>query len=194
MEVKELCPGHGTGRGIIFSTKGFSLIELLVVLAVMAIFLTTVLPDMRNLVARERTTVSVNKLRSSLALARTLAITRHSYIHACPSEDGQSCIRSDNWQQGWILFEDSNHDKQRDDGEAILQVVDPLANGTRISLRGSFGIRHYLKYKPDGSAFPNGSFLVCHPDSGIGKALVIIHSGRVRLSSRQTNGSLVTCN
>ncbi len=194
MEVKELCPGHGTGQGIIFSSSGFSLIELLMVLAVVAILLTAVLPDMRHLVAQERTAASVNELRTSLALARSSAITRQTFIHTCSSEDGQTCTRSEHWQMGWIVFEDRNHNKQRDAGENLLHVVGPLGNSTQITLRGSFGIRHYLKYKPDGSAFPNGSFLICHPDSGVGKALVIIHSGRVRLSRRQTSGALVTCN
>jgi hypothetical protein len=50
-----------------------------------------------------------------------------------------------------------------------------------------------MKYKPSGQAFPNGSFLICNPNIGVGKALIMYRSGRLRLSKKQTNGSAVTC-
>ena len=194
MEVNRPCPGQGSGWDkLLYQYNGYTLIELLITLAILSVLALNVFPNISALLAQERSIILSNKLASALAYARTESVTKQLTILTCQSDDGTQCSRSEDWHNGWIIFADKNANKQRDPEENLLYVVPAAENGTKVKFRGSAGIRHYVKYKPGGEAFPNGSFIICNPDIGIGSALIITHSGRVRLSKVQTNGSAITC-
>ena len=200
MDVRKYCPSQGFGWGKplhknhSFILRGFTLIELLITLSVASILALTVFPNLSALIAQERSTVLTNSLAHALAYARTEAISKNITILTCQSNNGSECNRSENWHNGWITFFDKNQNKQRDSNETLLRVFAAVNNGTRAIFKGSgAGIKYYMKYKPSGRASPNGSFLICNPDIGVGKALIMAHSGRLRLSKIQTNGSAITC-
>ncbi len=194
MDVKRYCPGQGFGWGRFFYQRnGYTFIELIVTLAVASILALNVFPNLSALLAQERSTILTNTLAGSLAYARSEAIKQQTIIFTCQSNNGSECNRSENWHNGWIIFADKNNNKQRDEEEVLLRVYAAVNNGTQATFRGSRGIRHYVKYKPSGRASPNGSFLICNPNIGVGKALIMTLSGRVRLSKIQTNGSAITC-
>ncbi len=194
MEVRKHCPGQGFGWGNFYYKKyGYTLIELLITLSIVSIFSLNVFPNLSALLAQQRSAVLTNNLAGALAYARSEAITKHTTVLTCQSNNGSECNRSGNWHNGWIIFIDKNRNKQRDPDETLLRVYAAENNGTQATFRGSAGIRHYMKYKPSGQAFPNGSFLICNPNIGVGKALIMYRSGRLRLSKKQTNGSAVTC-
>ena len=194
MEVRKHCPGQGFGWGNFYSQQyGYTLIELLITLSIISIFSLNVFPNLSALLAQQRSAVLTNNLASALAYARSEAITKHITVLTCQSNNGSECNRSGNWHNGWIIFADENRNKQRDPDEILMRVYAAENNGTQVTFRGSAGIRHYMKYKPSGQAFPNGSFLICNPNIGVGKALIMYRSGRLRLSKKQTNGSAVTC-
>ena len=195
MEVRKHCPGQGLGRGKLHhKNHGYTLIELLITLSIISILAITVFPNFSALIAQERSTILTNRLASSLAFARSQAIIKQTTILTCQSNNGSECNRSDNWHNGWIVFIDNNQNKQRDSEEKLLHIFAAANNGTQARFNGGFGIDHYVKYKPSGHAFPNGSFLICNPNIGTGKALIMMRSGRLRLSKKQTNGSAITCN
>lgn len=174
------------------SNRGFTLIELLVTLTAVSILSLTVLPDLSKLIARERSTVLINTLAGSLAFARTESIMKNKPIVTCQSNDGHECSISADWHSGWIIFADENNNELRDTGEELLRVYAPVDNGTRAKFNRSTNY-HYVKYQPSGRAYPNGTFLICNPTLGIGKALVLAMTGRVRLSKTQPNGSVISC-
>lgn len=194
MDVRKYCPSQGFGWDKpLHKNHGFTLIELLITLSVASILTLTVFPNISALIAQERSTVLTNSLARALAYARTEAITKNMTILTCQSNNGSECNRSDNWHNGWIIFVDKNQNKQRDPEEKLLHIFAAADNGTQARFNGGFGIDHYVKYKPSGQAFPNGSFLICNPNSGTGKALIMTHSGRLRLSKKQRDGSAVDC-
>ena len=192
MDVAKHCPGQGFGWGRFFY-QGYTLIELLVVLSVASILALNVFPNLSALMAQERSVILTNSLASTLAYARSEAILKQTTILTCQSDNGSECNRSESWHNGWIVFVDKNNNKQRDAEESLLRVFAAADNGTQAVFNGAFGINHYLKYKPSGHAFPNGSFFICNPNIGIGKALIMYRSGRLRLSKVQTDGSAITC-
>jgi len=194
MDVAKYCSGQGYGWSNFHSKKrGYTLIELLVLLAILSILAIIAFPNLSAVIAQERSTVLTNSLAGSLSYARSLAITKQETIITCQSNNGSECNRSENWHNGWIIFADKNSNKQRDPEEVLLRVFSAANNGTFATFKGSAGIKHYHKYKPDGQGHPNGSFLICHPNVGSGKALIMTLSGRVRLSKKQTNGSAIRC-
>lgn len=194
MDVKKYCLGQGFGQGNLICIKhGYTLIELLVTLAVASILITSAFPSFSALIAQERSTALTNTLAGALAYARSEAITKQATIVTCQSNNGNECNKSENWHNGWIIFIDNNNNKQREQEETLLRVYAAADNGTKATFKGSTGIRHYMKYKPSGRAHPNGSFLICNPDIGVGKALIMTHVGRLRLSKKQTDGSAIIC-
>lgn len=194
MDVTQPCPSQGFGWGIFHSgTRGYTLIELIVVLAVLSILALNIFPNFSALLAQERSTILTNNLASTLAYARSEAVLKQEIILTCQSSDGLECSRSGDWHNGWIVFADINHNEQKDEEETVLRFFAAADNNTQAKFNGAFGIDHYLKYKPSGHAFPNGSFLICNPNIGIGKALIMYRSGRLRLSKQQRDGSAITC-
>ena len=196
MDVKKYCLGQGFGQGnLIYLKHGFTLIELLMALAISSILITSAFPSLSALIAQERSTVITNTLAGALAYARSEAVTKQATIITCQSNDGNECNRSENWHNGWIIFIDNNNNKQREQEETLLRVYAAADNGTQVIFRGSgAGVHYYMKYKPDGSASPNGSFFICPYKTGINKALIMTHSGRLRLSKIRADGNAITCN
>ena len=88
--------------------SGFTLTELLTTLTVMTAVLATGVPAMQNFLANQEMIASVNRVASHLHLARSEAIKRGLHAVLCPSSNGVSCLKSVQWQQGFILFADEN--------------------------------------------------------------------------------------
>lgn len=195
MEVCKPYPGQGFGWDNFQNHHhGYTLIELLITLAVFSILALNVFPSFSALLAQERSIILTNNLAGALAYARSESVTKQMTIITCQSNNGSECNRSEKWHNGWIIFADNNANKQRDPEEALLRVYPAASNGTQAVFNGSRGIDHYIKYKPSGQATPNGSFLICNPGINIGKALIMTQSGRLRLSKVQRDGSAITCN
>lgn len=171
---------------------GVSMVELLVTLAVVSILILNLLPALSQLVARERSTVLINTLAGALAFARSESILKQKPIVTCQSDNGNECNLSADWHNGWIIFTDTNGNKQHDTNEELLRVYSAVENGTRAKFNRA-NHYYYVRYQPTGRAYPNGTFLICNPTIGVGKALILANTGRVRLSSTQANGSAITC-
>lgn len=84
---------------------GFTLVEMLVVLAMMAVLLTLVAPGFGNLIRDNRMISSVNGLRAALHTARSEAIARRAPVRVCATSDGASCDGAANaWAGGYMAF------------------------------------------------------------------------------------------
>src|SRR5215472_4830799 len=109
---------------------GFTLMELLVVVAIVAILLGIGVPSYRYITNSYRMSSEVNGLLGDLQFARSEAIKEGQTITACVSRDGATCdLGSVTWQEGWIVFQDSNNNQTVDPGEAVLRVQRAF-NGT----------------------------------------------------------------
>lgn len=174
------------GSGLsVSSYRGFSLIELMVVLAILSILLLVAVPGYGTWVSSSRIETATNKLRSMMSLARSEAVRRGERIAVCSTLDQYTCSGTSRsgkkiWQRA-LLFQDDDLDRVFDEGETRIRVIDLTEGIMVIWNRGES-----TAFKGDGSLLggANGSFYVVDPaDLGGGSRLVAQNTGRVRQAS-----------
>lgn len=84
--------------------RGFTLIELMVTIAVLAILLGVAAPSFYHQIQNNRSAALGEEFASALNYARGEAVKRGERISLCASADGSECGGA--WDQGWILFRD----------------------------------------------------------------------------------------
>jgi type IV fimbrial biogenesis protein FimT len=157
---------------------GFTIIELMICIAIAAILCAVSAPALGSLIHGETTRASRNALVTSLNLARNMAASEQSRVVVCPSSDQRTCSDGAWWQNGWIVFEDTNHDGQHAANERIIETVQ-TQNAMAILTSEA---RERVTYRADGtSPGTNLTFTFCDR-SGANKAstVVVSNAGRAR--------------
>jgi type IV fimbrial biogenesis protein FimT len=161
--------------------RGFTLTELLVVLAIAGILAMIGAPAMGGLLARTQDANAEASIAGALRHARAAAVMHNARVVVCPSLDGRRCHQGDVWQRGWIIARDANHDGQPDAGVPLIAVHAAMPTGTAVIT--SVG-RTRIAFHPEGSAAgSNANFTICHVHERQGKSVVVANSGRVRLGA-----------
>jgi type IV fimbrial biogenesis protein FimT len=153
------------------STAAFSLIELLVTLAIVGIFLLLAISGFHTFVIKTRVTSQVNQFMSAIAYARSEAIMRGEVITLCKSVDHKTC--GGQWRDGQIII----NAKQQ-----VLRVYQALPVGDQLLWFSNFKQNNFLQFSAAG--FTNGqqgSFYYCPADKRYAKRIVVEQSGRVRV-------------
>lgn len=84
--------------------RGFSIIELMVALAVMAVFLVLATPMVSTILEKNHVSSATNSLLGSINYARAEAINRGTYVSICPTADGKTCATSTAYDTGWLIY------------------------------------------------------------------------------------------
>jgi type IV fimbrial biogenesis protein FimT len=165
------------------ASGGFTLTELLIALAIAAILATLGAPAMGNLLARTREAGAEASMAGSLRHARTIAVMHNTRVVVCPSRDGRHCRKGDDWQHGWLIGGDGDHDGQPDAGAQALTVVGAMPAG--IGIVTSAG-RGQIIFHPNGNAAgSNVRFTICQTRAASGKSVILANSGRVRIADAE---------
>ncbi len=88
--------------------KGFSLVEVLTVVALIAVFLGLAAPSLRDMVQINKVSSDVGTFLADLKFARSEAIKTGRAVSVCATSNGTSCLASNTWHSGWIVFHDPN--------------------------------------------------------------------------------------
>jgi len=103
---------------------GFSMVELLAVLAVAGVLLAAGAPGLRDLVRAQQLKAASGDLFSAIGLARAQALARGAVVTVLPKGAGGA-----DWTAGWTVFLDRDGDRKPGLGDIILAEHGPLAQG-----------------------------------------------------------------
>ena len=175
--------------------SGFTLIELMFVLAVAAILLSVAVPALQMFSTNAKQTGAINDFVSSMHLARNTAITTNARVTMCASSNAASC-EIVSWDSGWILFRDANSNQTVDGTDAIIGTG-ARSDGLDIV---SAEYDNFLMYRPNGRVMSavvgtnTGDFVVCdRRGANYSKVVGVGLSGRPKLSKTLSDGSAPTC-
>jgi type IV fimbrial biogenesis protein FimT len=109
------------------SSSGFTMIELVTVIAIVGILMAIGVPSFRYVTTANRISSEVNGLLGDLQFARAEAIKEGHPVVVCVSTNFLSCNNTNTWQSGWIICSDTNNDGTCDAGDPIYRVQKPFA-------------------------------------------------------------------
>jgi len=158
--------------------NGFTLIELMVTIAVAAVLLTLAAPSFQSLLISNRLTALTNDLVSDLAFARSEAIKRGVVVSVCVANSTTTCGAGTDWAQGWIVFVDAGTAGDAT-GDTVLRYHEALRGNT--TLNATIG-NHFISYFPSGTVDAAQTFKVCSTGAQ-GRNVAISASGRVNTTT-----------
>lgn len=107
--------------------NGFSLIEVLIALALAGVLMMLAVPAFQAMQARRAVAAAVSAIESDFALARSEAIRRGHSVTLCNSDDGVKCLGGEapnvNWTPGWIIYANPPN---ANTASAPLRIQSPL--------------------------------------------------------------------
>jgi type IV fimbrial biogenesis protein FimT len=170
-------------------SAGFTLVELMVALAIVAIAISLAGPSFDGMFQRSRLASQTADLTSSFAYARSEALKRGVRVTVCKSADPTAaapvCSAGATWNSGWIIFADNtqiagNVAGTVDGADQVLRINQAL-NGAALTVGAAF--EHWIAFAPTGAAVggsgvANGSFQICQ---GVhGQSITVNVMGRVQ--------------
>lgn len=114
---------------------GFTLVELMITVAVLAVMLTIGFPSFQSVLRSNRIATATNEMIASMSLARSEAIKNTHGAGVCASTAGADCDGA-SWGDGWLVWDDTNGDGVLDDGETVLRFTagNPKVSGDATDL------------------------------------------------------------
>lgn len=174
--------------------RGFSIVELMMTLAVAGVLIATAAPSFVNTIRENRLTSQTNEVLGALALARSEGAKRSSVtITLCPSSDGTTCADTTSWENGWIIMVDADADRVLDaaDGDMVVKYFQPLSGDNTLRTSG-FTSAKFLQISNLGAPTSAGSFVLCDARGNTSaKAVVMLISGQTRVAVDEDDNGIV---
>ena len=161
---------------------GFTVIELLFVVALLAVLLSIGAPGLQTMVTNNRISTAAGDLMTDLTFARATAISRSQRVGVCVSSDQATCTGS-SWTQGWIVYMDANSNGNLDAGETLVRVHEELAGALTVTPTPDTVT---VVFRPSGPADASRTFQICKAGFK-GRTITINATGRPQSTSMASN-------
>ncbi len=161
---------------------GFTLIELMVTLSVLAVLLAAGIPSFTGLLRQWRLEAAVNTLSGDLRLARSNATRTSRHVVVC-AQDGGQCSGEETWTQGWLVFIDADSDDALGNGDTVIAQRGPQAGIAAMGLSSS--VKHHIRFRPNGTLNGMSATINVQTTGADSKQqdVVINNIGRIHVSS-----------
>jgi type IV fimbrial biogenesis protein FimT len=156
--------------------QGFSLIELMIAIALLGVVLAIAVPSFTDAVLGSKLRSYANNFLASTYLARGEAIKRNSVVNLCASSNGTSCTGS--WEQGWIVLA----------GTTVIQRQSALPSGLKMTESGGISS---IGFQPTGVGGAPATLTVCRATPSVGsqeRVISVSATGRASVT-KTTTGS-----
>lgn len=156
---------HGkTARRPARPARGFTLVELMITVAVLAVVAGLAAPLFAGVINGNRLTSTANEIAAGIQAARMEALRRGVRVTLCQSTNGTTCSTTTPWQ-GWLVFADANGNNAPDAGEITQtgRIEAPL----RVTASSNLA-NNRMSFRADGIAYSadtllTGNIRVCMP-------------------------------
>lgn len=157
--------------------KGFTLLELMVTVAIAGILVGIAIPSFTSIIASTRLTTAANELITALNYARSEAIKRGVivYVHQKNATAGE-------WKGGWEVLIDSDNSNTYNAADTLLRTYAALPSGYTLSTASL----DYTGYFPSGlgSRGTNVVFSLCNATNAATSRTISINVvGRTQVST-----------
>ncbi|WP_167854832.1 GspH/FimT family pseudopilin [Mangrovimicrobium sediminis] len=170
--------------------RGFSIVELMVVLVVLAVTLTLAAPSFIDTRKNSQIRTESYAFRSTLTNARSEAMARRFPVIVCESADNTNCTTSGDWSNGYLAFADMDEDDAPDPNEIIInhRVSAPEIELAFEDFSGTGQSR--VSFSTRGEARGSSGTMIICDDRGAkrGSAVILRGSGQVSMAT-DTDGS-----
>ncbi len=183
------------------ANEGFTLLELMITLAIAAILFAMALPSFKGSIRSNRLTTITNELIASLNLARSEAIKRGQSVTVRKVDDNSATNfnASANWEDGWDVFTDADGDGNfvAGDGDTLIRTYQALS--ANYTLRGDTEFPDFISFGATGLSnnTARGSFTLCDssdgnttPEANTAKLILINTVGRTRMGVDSNNDGI----
>jgi len=129
------------------NNKGFTLVEMMITVAIAAILLTVAVPSFQTLIENNRLATNVNSFIAMLQYAKTEAVKRNATVSLCAGNPNNGCACGPgagcdaNWKNGYMIFTDPNVNCTVDQGDQTLQFREGIKGDYTITANGCLTFR-----------------------------------------------------
>ncbi|WP_299802202.1 GspH/FimT family pseudopilin [uncultured Shewanella sp.] len=170
--------------------RAFTLVELMVTIAVAAILISVAAPSFNSFYENSRSDSAIRNIQQSLQLARSQAVSYGSTVTVCPLREG-SC--GTDWQNGFSVFIDNGTlgtlDSTNGIDDKVIRVID------------GFNSKDFISYDENSISFSSDGLITGKFTSGIlsycpssktndnSRAIEVGRAGKSRFSTATTSCS-----